>query len=86
MVLGLKFGHTSADDIDSKERTYLAVKDFISRFEDRSGSIVCSQLLDIDISTPGGLELAHEAQLFTTRCPGFVTQAAELLDQIISGQ
>lgn len=84
MVLGLKFGHASADDIDSKERAYQAVQDFISQFKDHHGSIGCSQLLELDISTPKGLQLAYEADLFTTRCPGFVTHAAELLDQLIS--
>jgi C_GCAxxG_C_C family probable redox protein len=84
MVLGLKFGHTSADDIESKERSHQAVRDFISQFQDRYGSIECSQLLELDISTPDNLQLARETQLFTTLCPGFVTHTAELLDQLIS--
>jgi C_GCAxxG_C_C family probable redox protein len=84
MVLGLKYGHTEADDADSKERTYQAVKDFITKFRDSHGSIQCRQLLDLNINTPEGLEMAHEAQLFTTRCPEFVSRAAELLDEFIA--
>lgn len=84
MVLGLKFGHTSADDIESKERTLQAVQEFIAKFQDRYGTVECSQLLDLDISSPENLQMARESQLFTTICPGFVTHAAELLDQFIS--
>ena len=85
MVIGLKCGHTSPEDVDSKERAFQAVQDFIAHFHDRYGSIGCIQLLEIDISSPEGLQLAHEAQLFTTRCPGYVTHTADLLDQLISG-
>ena len=83
MVLGLKFGHTAADDLDSKERTYQAVQEFMSQFHERNGSIKCSQLLEIDISSPEGLQEARAAQLFTTRCPGYVSDAAVILDQLI---
>ena len=84
MVLGLRFGHTTPDDINSKERTYQAVQEFISQFQSRNGSTGCNQLLELDISTPEGLQQANDRQLFSTRCPGFVTDAAEILDQIIS--
>ena len=84
MVLGLKFGHIVAEDVESKERAYQAVQEFISRFEVRHGSIVCRRLLEIDISSPNGLQQAHDEALFTTRCPGYVEHAANLLDEILS--
>jgi len=84
MVIGLNFGHTTADDLESKERTYQAVHEFISQFQARNGSIECSQLLDIDISDPANLEKAREQQLFTTRCPVFVSTAAEILNLLLA--
>jgi len=83
MVLGLKYGHTSADDLDSKEKTYHGVEQFISQFQERNGSIRCNDLLDCDISTPEGLQSAYDSQLFVTRCPKFVGDAMEILDQIM---
>jgi C_GCAxxG_C_C family probable redox protein len=83
MVLGLKNGHTSAVDSDAKERTYRAVQEFISQFQLKFGSIKCSQLLELDISTPEMLEEARDRQLFTILCPGYVSHAAELLDKLI---
>jgi C_GCAxxG_C_C family probable redox protein len=84
MVLGLNFGPTTADDLDSKERTYQSAHEFISQFQARNGSIECSQLLDIDISDPANLEKAREQQLFTTRCPVFVSTAAEILNLLLA--
>lgn len=83
MVLGLKYGHVSAVDQESKEATYHGVQEFIAQFQDRNGSIICSELLDCDISTPEGLQSAYDAQFFNTRCPKFVSDAAEILSQIL---
>ena len=83
MVLGLKYGHISADDLESKEEAYRKVEEFIGEFQDRNRSIRCNELLECDISTPQGLQSAYDQQLFTTRCPRFVADAVEILDQII---
>lgn len=83
MVLGLKYGHTSAADLDSKEKTYHGVEQFISQFQERYGTIICNDLLDCDISIPEGLQSALDSQLFVTRCPKFVGDAIEILDQIM---
>ena len=83
IVLGLKYGHLSPDDQESKEASYRSVQEFIAQFQERNGSIICNKLLDCDISTPEGLESAYGAQLFTTRCPKFVGDAAEILNQIM---
>jgi hypothetical protein len=83
MVLGLRFGHASGNDDASKERTYGSVIDFISLFEERNGSIRCSELLNCDISTPNGLQSARDAQLFQTQCPKFVQDAVEIVKQLV---
>lgn len=84
MALGSKYGHTSPDDLDSKEKTYRAVRTFISRFEARNGSIKCSQLLNLDISSPDGYQAARDQQLFSNRCPGFVSDAVVILNQLLT--
>jgi C_GCAxxG_C_C family probable redox protein len=59
MVLGLKYGHISAEDQESKEASYRGVQEFIAQFQERNGSIICNELLDCDISTPEGLQSAY---------------------------
>ena len=83
MVIGLQLGNTAAEDQDSKERTYQLVKEFVRRFAARHGSIRCRELLGCDLSTPAGLQQAREQGLFSTRCGGFVRDAAEIVSELL---
>src|ERR1700690_2147484 len=52
MVIGLKYGKDKPDDEAAKEKTYGLVREFVHRFEQRHGTILCRQLINADISTP----------------------------------
>jgi len=82
MVIGLRYGKTEAGDDEAKERTYTLAKEFADRFTARHGSIVCQELLGCDISTPEGKEFASAQGLFDTRCPTFVRDAAQILEEM----
>jgi len=84
MVIGLKHGRTIVEDKQSKEKTYSLVNEFVNRFKSRNGLIVCRELLDCDISTPEGINIAREKKLFTTLCPKYVRDAAEIIEQILT--
>lgn len=83
MVIGLKYGRTRVDDDESKLRTYALVKEFADKFTARNGTIICRELLGCDIGTQEGYQAAKERQLFSTVCPGFVRDAAEILEMIL---
>jgi C_GCAxxG_C_C family probable redox protein len=83
MVIGLKHGRTSAQDEQTRDRNYEIVREFVKRFKARNGSIVCRELLDCDLSTPEGLKLAQDNNLFENVCPKFVSDAADILAQLI---
>lgn len=84
IVIGLKFGNTSVEDKDSKEHTHQLSEEFLRRFESRHGTITCRDLIDWDISTPDGLQSARDLQLFSTICPKFVYDAADILTDMLS--
>ena len=85
MVLGLKAGATRADDAQAKQRTQELVRAFSRKFTERHGSIGCRELIGgLDISGPEGFEQAKKAGVFTELCPGFVRDAAEIVDELIS--
>ena len=83
MVIGLKYGKTKTEDEQTKEKAYSLVKEFVDEFKARNKSIVCRELLGCDISTPGGVTLAKEKNLFATLCPKFVQDSAEIIEQIL---
>jgi C_GCAxxG_C_C family probable redox protein len=83
MVIGLKYGRTRADDDEAKFKTYALVQEFTKRFKARHGTIVCRELLGCDIGTPEGHRIAKEEKLFSTLCPKFVQDAAEIIEEIL---
>jgi len=83
MVLGLRYGGTSPTP-EAKERIYAKIREFADRFKARNGSLVCRDLLSCDISTPEGYETAREKSLFTTTCPEYVRDAAEILEEMLA--
>jgi C_GCAxxG_C_C family probable redox protein len=72
LVIGLKYG-------DSKKECNLRTEEFIRRFKEKNGDVVCRNLLGCDITTPDGRAKAARENLFKTLCPGFVASAAEIL-------
>ena len=83
MAIGLKHGRLRADDEETRDLAYGLVERFVQEFEGRHGSIVCRELLGHDISTPEGMEQVSQNNLAATRCPGFVRDAAEILNEIL---
>jgi C_GCAxxG_C_C family probable redox protein len=76
LALGLARG---ADQPSGKEGVYQLTQEFMRRFEQKHGSLLCRTLLGSDISTPEGLQRAREAGKFSTICPMLVQDAAEII-------
>ena len=84
MAIGLKYGNSRAEDKEIKERTYVIAQEFVRRFKERHGAIVCRDLLGCDISTHEGHERAKEQGLFDSVCEKLVKDAVELLEEMFS--
>jgi C_GCAxxG_C_C family probable redox protein len=84
MAIGLKYGRTRPEDEEKKQKTRTLVKEFVKQFEKRNDSIECKQLLGVDISIPGGRELAEEKGLIDTLCPKLVEDAVDILDGLLN--
>jgi len=82
MVLGLKYGPI-APGAEGKAQMYEYVRIFVEQFRARHQSIVCRELLQCDISTPAGRAQAHQDHVFTTQCPKFIHDAAEILTEML---
>ena len=80
MVIGLKYGNGSIEDLESKGNCYAKTSEFLDKFRDINGSVVCRDLLGCDISTAAGLQLAKDKGLFSTTCVDLVRSSCELLE------
>lgn len=83
IVIGLKHGQTDAKDKETKEKNYSRIQELTRCFRSRNGSLLCRELLGCDLTTPEGREAAKQKGLFAERCPRFVRDAAELLEEIL---
>ncbi len=75
MALGLG---RDASTPEGKESTYLLAEEFIRRFREKHGTILCHVLLGYDISAPEGLAAARGSGRFKEICPFVVRTAAEM--------
>jgi len=83
MVLGFRF-QRERNERKARYRTYDLVREFVRQFEARHGTAMCRELLKgVDLSTEEGRKGAERQKLFTTVCPDFVKDAAEILDQML---
>lgn len=83
MVIGLKHGQANLADVESREKTYKLVKEFVDKFTALHGSIECKELIGYDLSDSGELKLARESGVFGNKCPSFVYDSACILEDIL---
>ena len=83
MALGLRHASTNPQDKEVKEHLYELTRELVERFKARNdGCVKCRDLLGVETSTPEGLQMARDQELFAKLCPKFVRDAAEILDQL----
>ena len=82
MVLGMLYGQSDKDDLESRENADRKTAEFLERFKAKNGSYICNDILGCDIATPEGKTKAMEKGLFTTTCPEMVASAVRILEEM----
>ena len=82
LVIGLKYGHADSSDTESKSFCNAKTVEFIKLFKEKTGSVVCREILGYDISTEDGMHAAHEKGLFKTTCADMVKISVETLEEL----
>lgn len=80
MLIGLKYGQSSPDDKQAKEKTYELVRIFADRFEQRNKTTNCEELLGVHHLT-GDKTIA--AERVRTICPKMIRDAAEIIEELL---
>ena len=83
MVLGLMYGQSDKDDLESRMRANKVNVELLNGFAEKNGSYICNELLGCDIRTEEGVKAAREKGLFTDFCPKMVADAVDLLEEIL---
>lgn len=85
MVVGLRHAKVSKAGFLSRDQTERETLEFLERFKARNGTVVCKELIGCDLGTPAGRATARRDRSFKTRCPKFVRDAAEILEEMSGG-
>lgn len=83
MLIGLKEGQYQSEDKEAKDKCYRLSQEFIGKFKELYGSIICRDILSCDISTESGQKFAKEHNLTNTLCPGFVRDASKIIEVLL---
>ncbi|MBI5055764.1 MAG: C_GCAxxG_C_C family protein [Nitrospirae bacterium] len=82
MVIGLKYGTADTGNKASKVKGYDLSKKFVDEFKARNRSVICRELIGFDIGLKKDLD-ADAWMIISERCPKFVQDAAEILEEIL---
>lgn len=83
LAISLHYGRGEGQDRAMTEETYGRIREFMSRFETRHGSILCRSLLNgCDLNTPEG-QAYFKANDLAKVCKGCVATAADTAAEII---
>ncbi|MGD0856860.1 MAG: C-GCAxxG-C-C family protein [Dehalococcoidia bacterium] len=83
MVIGLKYGMTVLDGSQSHREAFAKVREFAEKFRTLHGSIVCRDLLGLDVNDRYALREASKKGIPQKICPKLVWDAAEIVEDLI---
>ncbi|HET6490814.1 MAG TPA: C-GCAxxG-C-C family protein [Syntrophales bacterium] len=84
MVIGLVHGMTQKGDLQQKEVSYEYIRKFADKFKERNRTLVCRELMGVDVSTTEGFAEARAKNIARTICPKYVRDAAEILEGMLA--
>ena len=84
MIMGLLYGYDNVDNIEDKKAIYEEVQSLATKFEKKNGSIICRQLLNLDVKHDNPNPSVRTNEYYQKRpCPEIVGSAAEILEEYI---
>ena len=83
MVAGLLYGYTSPTDNEKKKAHYALIQAMAQKFKDKTGSIICRELLGGPDNSPN--PTLRTAEFYKKRpCSELVRICADIVDQVIA--
>ncbi len=84
MIAGLLYGYDGPETGQIKADHYAKIQELAKRFEEKHGTIICREMLGLDVRHDVPTPEARTKQYYEKRpCPEIIGDAAEILDQFI---
>jgi len=84
MAAGLLYGYDTPETGEKKADHYRMIQELGLEFERRNGSLVCRELLDLDVKHDSPVPSERTPNFYTHRkCGSFIGTAAEILEDYI---
>lgn len=87
MIAGLLYGYDGPETGDVKAGHYARIQELARRFEEKHGSIVCREMLGLNLRHDTPVPEARTKEYYQKRpCTEIIGDAAEILEQFIKEQ
>ncbi len=84
MIAGLLYGYDGPETGEVKADHYARIQELARRFEEKNGSIVCRELLNLGVRHDVPVPEERTNEYYKKRpCPELIGDAAEILEQFI---
>lgn len=84
MIAGLKYGYIDPKDMNLKQKHYELIQKLSKQFKEKNGSIICRELLGLDIHHDSPAPEARTEDYYKKRpCAELVKCAAEIIDDVL---
>ena len=86
LILGKKYGNSQPADVQAREKAYNTTNLLLEAFEKEHQSVMCKDLISINMKNPEELKKAREAGVFQNQCPLFVRSSGRLLEKLLESE
>jgi C_GCAxxG_C_C family probable redox protein len=82
LALGVIESKTHTEPLEQKEAAYASSEEFVRRFKEEHGTILCDRLTGITMADTTARNEANEDGLFAKKCPTFISDAVRIALEI----
>ncbi len=87
MIAGLKYGYITPNNDEIKGEHYARIQELAKRFTEKHGTIICRELLGLDVKHDSPIPAQRTEQYYKDRpCEGIIRDAARITAEYISSK
>ncbi len=83
MVIGLNRGQYRLNGTDKREETYKLTREFIERFVEMNGSMICKDMVECDINTEEGKKFLKDNDVREKVCLKCVKSSVKIIESML---